>query len=67
MPDARSPQEQPGCRSILIRLIFRSGNAEQYRAWMARRPLRLVVTFTHAKKQYEREAARGDEGNTFYE
>ena len=61
MSDVRSQQEQPGCRSILIRLIFRSSNAEQYRAWMARRPVRLVVTFTRTKKQYERASAIGDE------
>jgi len=49
MPEVRSPQERLGCRSILIRLIFRSGNTEQYRAWLVRRPVRLVVTFTHTK------------------
>jgi hypothetical protein len=41
MPDIKSLEEQPGCRSMLVRLIFRPSLS-----WPIRRPLRLKITFT---------------------
>ncbi|HEY4387785.1 MAG TPA: hypothetical protein VGN34_25325 [Ktedonobacteraceae bacterium] len=52
--EARLPQEQPGCRSILVRLVFRP--AKESRPWPSRRPLRLLATFTRTKKAHEQES-----------
>ncbi|HTK08240.1 MAG TPA: hypothetical protein VL485_13795 [Ktedonobacteraceae bacterium] len=54
MSETRLPQEQPGCRSILVRLIFRP--TKESRPWPPRRPLRLLVTFTRTKKVHAQEA-----------
>ncbi len=54
------PQAQSGCRTILIRLLFRNEKGTDYRSWLAHRPLRLVVTFTRTKTQSEEEFVRGD-------
>jgi hypothetical protein len=46
MAEQRLPHEQPGCRSIFVRLIFRPA----FR-WSSHRPIRLVITFARPKKQ----------------
>lgn len=44
MSESRLPQEQSGCRSILVRFILRFDKKSH--AWPPRRPLRLLITFT---------------------